>query len=137
MKDTYSIAFDEKTIGEKLLDLSRPVYIVQKEGRTGITHHQDLPVSKNGSAAASALMISAPALPIEDLGDLAFKSFYNTPYAYYAGSMAHAISSERMVIEMGKAGFLCSYGAGGVPPRQLESAIINIQQALPNAPYAF
>jgi PfaD family protein len=42
-----------------------------------------------------------------------------------------------MVIALGKAGLLGSFGAAGLPPARLETAIQQIQAALPNGPYAF
>jgi len=51
--------------------------------------------------------------------------------------MAHGISSAEMVIALGKAGFLASFGAGGIPATQLEPIIRQVQQVLPQGPYAF
>ena len=135
--DIHALAFDEKTIVSMLRDLDHPLYIVQHQGQLGVTNEDTSRMSANGNLNTVKYIASVPALRIEDLGNPVFKAFHNTHYAYYAGSMAHAISSEKMVIEMGKAGFLSSFGAGGVPPGPLESSILNIQDALPNGPYAF
>ena len=54
-----------------------------------------------------------------------------------AGSMANAISNELLVIALGQAGYLASFGAGGVPPARLTQAIETIQNKLPEGPYAF
>jgi trans-AT polyketide synthase, acyltransferase and oxidoreductase domains len=51
--------------------------------------------------------------------------------------MASAIASAQMVIAMGKAGLLGSFGAAGLPPARLEAAIQQIQAELPAGPYAF
>lgn len=51
--------------------------------------------------------------------------------------MAGGIASEEMVIALGKAQILSSFGAGGLPPERLETAIKRIQEALPHGPYAF
>ena len=37
--------------------------------------------------------------------------------------MANAIASEEMVIALGKAGFMGSFGAAGISPARLEAAI--------------
>jgi PfaD family protein len=58
-------------------------------------------------------------------------------YAYAAGAMAHGIASEELVIALGKESILSSFGAGGLSPTRVESAINRIQQALPQGPYAF
>jgi len=71
----------------------------------------------------------------KSLGSDAFKNDYKTEYAYYAGSMANGISSVEMVIALGKAGYMCGYGAGGVAIDEVEQAIDEIKQALPKGPY--
>jgi PfaD family protein len=42
-----------------------------------------------------------------------------------------------MVIALGKAGFLGSFGSAGLVPPRIEAAIRRIQEALPEGPYAF
>jgi len=45
----------------------------------------------------------APALTTNMLGDPSFCKTYGTRYAYCAGAMANGISTEEMVIALGKA----------------------------------
>ncbi len=78
-----------------------------------------------------------PPLTAENLGDPGFNSTYGTKYAYYAGAMANGISSERMVITLGEAGLMGSFGAGGLLPDRVEQAIQTIQEKLGRQPYAF
>ena len=58
-------------------------------------------------------------------------------YAYKTGAMANGIASEELVIALGKAGLLASFGAAGLVPSRVRSAIERIQAALPNGPYCF
>jgi trans-AT polyketide synthase/acyltransferase/oxidoreductase domain-containing protein len=51
--------------------------------------------------------------------------------------MANGIASEELVIAAGKAGLLGSFGAAGLVPSRIEAAIQQIQQVLPQGPYAF
>ncbi len=51
--------------------------------------------------------------------------------------MANAIASADLVIAMGRAGLLSSFGAAGVVGPRLEAAIQQVQAALPTEPYAF
>jgi PfaD family protein len=51
--------------------------------------------------------------------------------------MANGIASEEMVIALGKQAFLGSFGAAGLTPDRVEEAIVRIQEALPQGPYAF
>jgi len=83
------------------------------------------------------LLATIPAISPAQLGDENFRSFHNVKYAYYAGSMANGISSEQFVIALGKEMILSSFGAGGLLPSRVKSAILTIQKALPQGPYAF
>ncbi|MBD0260026.1 MAG: PfaD family polyunsaturated fatty acid/polyketide biosynthesis protein, partial [Cytophagales bacterium] len=78
-----------------------------------------------------------PAFPAERLGNPAFLRAHGVKYAYMAGAMANGIASEEMVIALGSAGILGSFGAAGLRTERVESAIRRIQDALPEGPYAF
>ena len=51
--------------------------------------------------------------------------------------MANGIASEDLVIAMGQAGLLGSFGAAGLVPKRVLAAIEKIQSALPTQSYAF
>jgi len=132
-----SLTFDADGISAALLDLERPCYAVRKEGRIGLTN-EGRPVGvAAGNVADQPLLSHAPVLTSQMLGDPEFCEFHGCKTAYLAGSMAHGISSEQLVIALGEKGYLASYGAGGVPPAELEGIIQRIQQKLPRGPYAF
>jgi len=133
--DPASLAFGEAAIAERLLDLSHPVSIVAKDGQAGVS--ADGALTYAPAAGALPVLASAPALPYQSLGDPTFKADYGVNAAYYAGAMANAIASEDLVIALGKAGLLASFGAGGCIPARVETAIAKIKAALPNGPYAF
>ncbi len=84
----------------------------------------------NGEAYLPAI---APTL----FGDESFCQTYGTKYAFYAGAMANAIASIDMIIALGRAGMMGSFGAAGLVRGKLEAAVDAIQQALPDGPYAF
>jgi len=132
-----SLVFDAEGVSKALLNLDRPCYVVRKEGQIGLSNEGKLQGLDSGSDNALALLSYVPALTAEMLGDRDFQDFYGCRYAYYAGSMAHGISSAELVIALGKKGFLASFGAGGIPPSELEGTIQRIQQELPRGPYAF
>ena len=71
------------------------------------------------------------------LGDPGFKKTYGVRCAFYAGAMANGIASAEMVIALGKAGLMGSFGAAGMVRSKLEAAVDQIQSELPNGPYAF
>jgi len=129
-----SVVFDEDSVRAKLLDLEHPCYFVldgQNIGASSMGDKDGPEDSLLGSIAA------APALGINQLGDEGFRNTHNTEYSYYAGAMANGIASAQMVIELGKEGFLGSFGAAGLVAAEVEAAIQSIKQALPRGPYAF
>ncbi|MEA5605294.1 PfaD family polyunsaturated fatty acid/polyketide biosynthesis protein [Nostoc sp. UHCC 0252] len=80
---------------------------------------------------------SIPSLKPESIGNDEFKNDHQTRFAYHAGAMANGIASVEMVKTLGKQGYLASFGAAGLPLKQVEAAIQAIQAELREAPYAF
>lgn len=131
-----SVATDGAAIQERLEELSHPCYVVWQQGQLGISNVGELTGERrNGSTLDVAAVL--PPLPAEQLGDPIFRATHNVDYAYAAGAMANGIASEELVIAMGQARLLSSFGAAGLLPERIERAIARIQQALPNGPYAF
>lgn len=132
--DPTRIVYTEDGMRNHLLNLDCICFVVGGQQGHGTVIEGELSVLGNGNTPVTAF--SLPVRP-EYLGDPAFLETYGLRYAYMAGSMANAISSEPMVIALGRAGMLGAFGAGGLVPDRLESAIQHIQQALPDGPYAF
>ena len=130
--DRQSLAFDEAEVTNALLNLAEPCYVVKQQGKIGITN-RDLWYANPDVE----LLMAAPPLSIEQLGDRNFLDFHGVKYAYMTGAMAGGIASEELVIALGKQGILASFGAGGLSLKRVEAAIARIQQALPNGTYAF
>ena len=76
-----------------------------------------------------------PNLTAEDFGDAEFKKTYGLKYALYGGAMANGIASSDMVIALGKAGCMGSYGSGGMRLEIVEHEIDKIKAALGDKPY--
>jgi trans-AT polyketide synthase/acyltransferase/oxidoreductase domain-containing protein len=129
------IAFTETEVKKLLLTLDNPLWVVSQNKKLGLASEGHLVIA--GEDNALPLLASAPPLPIENLGSTDFCKTYHTCCAFYAGSMANGISSEDMVIALGREGFLASFGSGGLSPVRIEAAILKIQAALPDGPYAF
>lgn len=128
------LAFDEAACRAALLDLGRPCHAVGIGGRVGLTTAgHPAPAMVGGH---ELLATAAPLRP-ESLGSAAFRAAHGVAYAYHAGAMANGIASAELVIALGRAGLLGSFGAGGLPPAQVEAAIDSVQRALPHGPYAF
>ncbi|MEO0685061.1 MAG: PfaD family polyunsaturated fatty acid/polyketide biosynthesis protein, partial [Cyanobacteria bacterium J06649_11] len=130
LANNQNIAFEEAGIKSKLLTLNQPCYVVKVNGEIGFTNQFN-------ASEQIELLCALPPLTLQQLGDRSFLEFHNVKYAYSAGAMAGGIASEELVIAFGKAGILASFGAGGLSRERVESAIKQIQQVLPNGPYAF
>jgi PfaD family protein len=128
------IAFDEQSCRAALLDLGRPCYAVRAGGRVGLTTAGHV---TGGAPAHHELLATLAPLRPEALGSAGFRAAHGVAYAYHAGAMANGIASAELVIALGRAGLLGSFGAGGLPPRQVQAAIDAVQRALPEGPYCF
>jgi PfaD family protein len=135
--DLESVSFDESGIKSKLLNLDKPCYIIRNKSQIGVTNEGNWYTANNSQNAETELLIAVPPLTSKNLGDANFLKFHNVKYAYAAGAMAQGIASEELVIALGKEGILSSFGAGGLAPTRVETAINRIQQALHQKPYAF
>jgi trans-AT polyketide synthase, acyltransferase and oxidoreductase domains len=131
-----SVAFEEEGIKIKLLNLDQPCYVIKESNRVGITNDGYLG-NTNHNIEQIDTLTAVPPLPIQQLGDPTFLSCYGVKYAYTTGAMANGIASEEMVIALGKNNILSSFGAAGLVPSRIETAINRIQKAIPNKPYAF
>ena len=131
--DQSLLAETEQNISAVLRAYEKPAFLMQKNGEGFVSNSGSL----TQNATTWELKAYAPPLAPADLGDPAFKNRYGTKYALYSGSMANGISSEDLVIEMGKAGFMGFFGSGGLLPERVEKAILRIQSELPNGPYGF
>ncbi|QIR14096.1 eicosapentaenoate synthase subunit PfaD [Shewanella aestuarii] len=131
-------SFDIAAIGNKLKDLNKACYLINHpEKGLGVSQTAQVVTDKTDIGQDLPVSAFAPALGTQSLGDSNFRRVHGVKYAYYAGAMANGISSEELVIALGKAGILCSFGAAGLIPSRVEQAIQRIQAALPNGPYMF
>jgi len=127
--DADTVDSSEAAIKNALMAIEKPLYLAQNGVGLGVAEQ----VSQQGSENVLAF---AQALNPEDLGDPAFKKQHNVKYAYHGGAMANGIASVELVVALGKAGFLCSFGAAGLVPQVIEDSIRRIQAELPDGPFA-
>ncbi|MGW6459246.1 PfaD family polyunsaturated fatty acid/polyketide biosynthesis protein [Streptomyces sp. NPDC055078] len=71
----------------------------------------------------------------ESLGCPDFRRDYGIRYAYVAGSMYMACSSEDMVVRLGRAGLLGYFGTGGLRPARVVAGIERFRRELGDGPY--
>lgn len=127
------IVFDVDGIREKLLQSNLPCYVMKDfNGRIGLSNTGTL-VSEGRGLQVLAITTTMKA---GQLGDPTFCKDYNLKYAYKTGAMANGISSEDLVIAIGKANLLASYGAAGQLPERIVEAINKIKSNLPHQTFA-
>lgn len=119
--------------------------VVNRANSCDILTNEQYPVlfvyRRNGELVISTeqpeekLLFQIPNMTAQDFGDADFKKDYGLKYALYGGAMANGIASADMVIALGKAGFMGSYGSGGMPLEIVEKEINKIKAALGDKPY--
>ena len=131
---------DDIAFQEALQRVTRPVYVVNLKGRTAVAQDGTITLGSarppDGSGGLP-LLGYAPALHPQNLGDPAFKKTYHLKYAYVAGAMANGITSVEMVEEIGRAGMIGFFGAAGLLPAELETAIDALKRKMGHHPYGF
>jgi trans-AT polyketide synthase/acyltransferase/oxidoreductase domain-containing protein len=129
-----AISFDMAGIENKLKTVGENCFVVEDHaGRFGIANAGELTTDGKG---LQVLAMVAP-MTAGQLGDPTFKRDYNLKYTYKTGAMANGIASEALIIAIGKAGLLGSFGAAGLVPARVEQAINTIQASLKTETYAF
>jgi PfaD family protein len=119
---------------QQLMALDTPLWLIKQENAASL-----VPVSSSDNESlmtCTAIACLPPSSP-EQLGSAQFRQTYQVRCAYMSGAMANGIASTALVIAMGQAGYLGSFGAAGLPAAAIEAAIQTIQAALPDGPYAF
>lgn len=127
------IVFDIDSIREKLRQTDKACYIIRDfNGRIGVSNVGALVSEGRG---LHVLAMTSP-MAAEQLGDPNFRSDYKLKYAYKTGAMANGIASADLVIAIGRANLLGSYGAAGQVPEKISASIHKIQAQLPHQSYA-
>jgi trans-AT polyketide synthase, acyltransferase and oxidoreductase domains len=130
-----ALAGSVSSIWAGLGQLGEPCYLVRQDGQIGLANQGELVAA--GAGAGGDVLSVLPPLPLERLGDPSFLRDYGVRMAYFAGGMANGISSEGMVIALGRENILGCFGAAGLTLGRVDAAISTIQAALPAGPYVF
>lgn len=123
-------------IRKAVYQLNQPVFIFSYQGLPAASNFGDFQLT---ASHGSGYPLTAFAMPLQSsqLGSSDFLEWHGVEQPYMAGSMANGISGEEFVTQMGKNGYLASFGAGGLSPSRVLEAIQTIQTHLPSGPYAF
>ena len=135
--NSNSIYFDKDNIQRHINNLDKVLWIINAGNNIGVTHDGFFNSSSNESANNYSVLAVTQPINHTFFGDPTFYEDYKVQAAFYAGAMANAIASEEMVISLGKAGYMGSFGAAGLSIKRLEDAINAIKSSLPQGPYAF
>ena len=130
---------DKKALRLAFLQVHRPLFIINFNGKTAFSLDGNITIGNQKPAGSDALPLIGyvPALHPQELGDPKFKASYNLRYAYVAGAMANAITSVEMVEETGRNGMIGFFGAAGLLPHEIESAIVQLQKNMGRRPFGF
>lgn len=127
------ITFDPTEIKQRLERTDLPCYVMSDHsGRIGVSNGGALVAEGRG---LQVLAIANP-MTASQLGDQGFRKDYKLKYAYKTGAMANGIASADLVIAIGKAGFLGSFGAAGLVPSRIRKELDTIQSNLTSETYA-
>jgi trans-AT polyketide synthase/acyltransferase/oxidoreductase domain-containing protein len=137
MGDAAVLHTGDRAIRDALLRVSRPVYLVDSDGQPAVAQEGAIRIGSQKPLGAGVYPLRAyvPPLHPQDLGDPFFRRSLNLRFAYIAGAMANGITSVEMVAEAGRNGMLGFFGAAGLLPEELETAVTNLQQRLKDKPF--
>jgi trans-AT polyketide synthase/acyltransferase/oxidoreductase domain-containing protein len=124
---------DQDSLAASLKDFSQNIVLLEKDGEIFISSDPSLSTTLSGW---NVIAYSAPFSPAS-FGDPSFLERFDLKYPLYGGAMANGISSVELVTALGRSGFMGSFGAGGLLPGAVETAILKLKDALDGKPYAF
>lgn len=129
----------ENAIRNSILRITHPVILLNINGKLAAGQGGRIIIDADETPGATAYPLRAYAPPLhpENLGDPRFKQTYNLRYAYIAGAMANGITSVEMVEAMARAGMVGFFGAAGLSPAEIETAIDRLQPSLKDKPFGF
>jgi PfaD family protein len=126
-------------IHDALFQIGRPLFVHEVNGTRIIrqgTLFDSMPLFPE-SQDKNSLSAYVPSLLPESFGDPVFKKAHSLRYPLVAGAMANGITSTDIVREMGQAGMIGFFGAGGLTLPQIEAAIHRLQSVDGDVPYGF
>ena len=123
-------------LASALADVGRPLFLLNSDDDLAIAEGGVVDLcDRRPDAALPISAIVPPCLP-QDLGDPQFRRDHGLQYAYVAGAMANGIASPELVETMGRAGMLGVYGAAGLTPDVVGTALDRLEASLGDQPYA-
>jgi len=122
---------DPAAIAATIHNIRRPVRLVRVDDRYALVEGGTAVLDKPDDDSGNLPIVGyASPCPLKHLGDRSFLASHGLRLAYVGGAMANGISSVRMVEALGQAGMLGFFGAAGLTPAKIESAIHTLQASL-------
>lgn len=129
----------QQALATAILAVNRPLFLVDFNGKMAFAQNGTLTIGDDPPKGSDALPLIGyvPPLHPQELGDPGFKASHKLRYAYVAGAMANGITSVEMVQAAGRNGMMGFFGAAGLLPAEIESAITRLKQTMPDHPFGF
>ena len=134
--DSDRPAFEPGELIRAIQEIRRPLHVVRElqTARLGVVFSTGPAESRGGASPVDTsryeLLGTLPSLYPEWLGDRSFAEAHGVRFPYVAGAMANGIATTRLVIAMGKAGMLGFFGAAGLLPDRVNTAIDELTETL-------
>lgn len=125
-----------ETLQDALRHIREPLFVVAHDGAHAFGRGGTGSIGHASGEGFPLLGCVAP-VDLERLGDVSFCEDHRLRYPYYAGAMANGIGSVEVVEAMARGGMLGFFGAAGLPPAVVESAIDHLSKRLGKLPYGF
>jgi PfaD family protein len=122
----------DQALLDAIKQVTHPLFLINCNGKMTVSMDGTAIIGNKKPSGSDVLPLIGYAPPIhpKDLGDLQFKKRHNLRYAYVVGAMANGITSVEMVEEAGRGGMIGFFGAAGLLPYQIETAIDLLQDRM-------
>lgn len=123
-------AFSAAALAEACADVRATHHVIrdERDGRLGLGRDGEW-VDHPGPDTWQVLASLPPLYP-EWLGDRSFTEVHGLRFPYVAGAMANGIATVALVSELARHGLLGFFGAAGLSPGRVETAIDQLQREL-------
>jgi len=126
----------EQAIRGAVLRVHEPLTVIERDGGYGLVEGDLSSVGFETTGAGPASVVGhVPAVRLENLGSASFCEDHGLRYAYVAGAMVQGICSADIVVEMGRAGMVGFFGAGGLSLAKVEEELERLSNSLGELPF--